>query len=53
MRKSFFGEEMGEEKFILGGNGRGKFSFWRKWVRKGFIWEEMGEEKFLLRGNGF
>ena len=46
-------EEMGEEKFILGGNGRGKFSFWRKWVRKGFIWEEMGEEKFLLGGNGF
>ena len=62
MRKIFFREEMGEEKFLWGGNGRGKvyfgrneigkFSFWRKWVRKGFIWEEMGEEKFLLGGNG-
>ena len=42
MRKSFFGEEMGEEKFILGGNGRGKLSFWRKWVI----------ERFLMGGNG-
>ena len=52
MRKSFVWEEMGEEKFLLGGNMLGKGSFGRKWVSKSSYCGEMDEEKFLLRGNG-
>ena len=45
-------EEMGEEKFLLGGNMLRKGSFGRKWVSKSSYCGEMDEEKFLLRGNG-